>query len=82
MCTNLLISVPTDPSGTPMHVSARCLELSGTLPTSLYVVPRGLSFPQDDPPVAPGSAPDTHTMSPSGVATICRFMPCFLCFPE
>lgn len=56
MCTNLLISVPTDASGTPMHVSARCLELSGTLPTSLYVVPRGLSFPQDDPPVAPGSA--------------------------
>ncbi len=30
----------------------------------------------------PGSAPDTHGMSPSGLAMTCRFIPCFLCLPE
>jgi hypothetical protein len=30
----------------------------------------------------PGERPDTHTMSPSGLAMTCRFMPCFLCLPE
>ena len=30
----------------------------------------------------PGSAPDTHRMSPSGLAMTCRFIPCLQCFPE
>jgi len=28
------------------------------------------------------SAPDTHKMSPTGLAMTCRFIPCFLCLPE
>ena len=31
---------------------------------------------------APGSGPDTHTMSPSGLAMTCRFIPCLRCLPE
>src|SRR6201987_1482478 len=30
----------------------------------------------------PGSAPDTHRMSPPGLAMTCRFIPCLLCLPE
>jgi hypothetical protein len=32
----------------------------------------------------PGAAlgPDTHPLSPSGLAMTCRFMPCFLRLPE
>ena len=30
----------------------------------------------------PGSGPETHRMSPSGLAMTCRFMPCFVCLPE
>ena len=30
----------------------------------------------------PGSAPETHRMSPCGLAMTCRFIPCFLCLPE
>ena len=31
---------------------------------------------------APGSAPDTHTMSPAGLAMTCMFIPCLRCLPE
>ncbi len=31
---------------------------------------------------APGSAPETHTMSPPGLAMTCRFIPCLRCLPE
>lgn len=30
----------------------------------------------------PGSAPDTHSMVPSGAETTCRFIPCLRCLPE
>jgi hypothetical protein len=50
---------------------------------------RGLQLGQDAPDplgflscTAPGSAPDTHMMSPIGLAMTCRFIPCFLCSPE
>lgn len=61
MCTNLLLSVPLDSSGTMMHASARCLELAGTMATSLYLVPRGLSFPLVTPPYTPPGPPDWAT---------------------
>ena len=32
--------------------------------------------------VAPGSGPDTHTISPSGAEMTCRFMPWRRCLPE
>jgi choloylglycine hydrolase len=49
MCTNLLISVPSNP-GTgadpiPMYVSARALELPGALPQSVYVMASGQPWP-------------------------------------
>lgn len=47
MCTNLLLSVPAVPGSTTSQVyaSARALELSGVLDTSIYQVPRAQSFP-------------------------------------
>lgn len=30
----------------------------------------------------PGSGPDTHRTSPSGLAMTCRFIPCRRCLPE
>lgn len=49
MCTNLLISVPSNPGPdadpTPMYVSARALELPGALPQSVYVMASGQPWP-------------------------------------
>ena len=47
MCTNFLLAVPQNPgSATPqMYVSARCLELTGALATSIYLVPAKQTFP-------------------------------------
>jgi hypothetical protein len=33
-------------------------------------------------PAYPASAPDTHKMSPTGLAMTCRFIPCLRCLPE
>jgi hypothetical protein len=30
----------------------------------------------------PGKAPETHKISPSGLAMTCRFIPCSRCLPE
>jgi choloylglycine hydrolase len=49
MCTNLVIQYPNaGPSGVvdPLVFGARCLELSGQIPTSLFWMPRGQSYPQ------------------------------------
>lgn len=48
MCTNFLLSVPNVPSvgqASLQHVSARCMELTGTLATHLYRVPAQQQFP-------------------------------------
>lgn len=49
MCTNFLLSVPNVPtaSGQPslQRISARCMELTGTLATRLYRVPAQQTFP-------------------------------------
>lgn len=50
MCTNLLISVPSNPGQesadpSPMYVSARALELPGALPQSVYVMASGQQWP-------------------------------------
>ncbi|MEI2429431.1 linear amide C-N hydrolase [Lysobacter yananisis] len=48
MCTNFLLSVPNVPSGSPgalQHITARCMELTGTLATRLYRVPAQQKFP-------------------------------------
>lgn len=49
MCTNFLLSVPNLPAvaGQPalQHISARCMELTGTLATRLYRVPALQQFP-------------------------------------
>ena len=54
MCTNLLISVPSNPgqqaAPVPMYVSARALELPGALPPSVYVMASGQSWPLPVPP--------------------------------
>jgi choloylglycine hydrolase len=53
MCTNFLLAVPSHPgnaSGATTYVTARCIELPGTLPTSLYLIPRGQHFPLVPPP--------------------------------
>lgn len=63
MCTNLLISVPSNPgpaNPTPMYVSARALELPGALPQSVYVMASGQPWPlpvPPPPPPPPGQAP-------------------------
>jgi penicillin V acylase-like amidase (Ntn superfamily) len=52
MCTNLLISVPSNPGAatpTPMYVSARALELPGALPQSVYVMASGQQWPLPSP---------------------------------
>lgn len=58
MCTNFLVSVPTDSSGALMHASARCLELASDMSTSLYVVPRAQAFPLVTPPYTPPGSPN------------------------
>lgn len=48
MCTNLMISVPSNPGQsptTPMYVSARALEMPGALAQNAYVVPVNQSWP-------------------------------------
>jgi len=53
MCTNLLISVPSNPGSTdpvPMYVSARALELPGALAQSVYVMASGQQWPLPLPP--------------------------------
>lgn len=50
MCTNFLLSAPTGSGGGTLYVTARCIELAVTLNSSLYLVPRGQSFPLGTPP--------------------------------
>lgn len=47
MCTNLLLTVPATPgsSDPSVRASARALELSGLLRSSIYLVPRAQQFP-------------------------------------
>ena len=48
MCTNLMISVPSNPGQAepaPMYVSARALELPGAIEQSLYVMASGQQWP-------------------------------------
>jgi choloylglycine hydrolase len=48
MCTNFLLTVPAIPtvnSSTVQYISARCMELTGTLATNLYLVPAQQQFP-------------------------------------
>lgn len=48
MCTNFLLNIANDASAP--RVSARCLELAGALPTSIFMIPRGQAFPLAPPP--------------------------------
>ncbi|MGH8080613.1 MAG: linear amide C-N hydrolase [Lysobacter sp.] len=48
MCTNFLLAVPTTPAGaTPstQYISARCMELTGAMKTSMYLLPAQQKFP-------------------------------------
>lgn len=50
MCTNLMISVPSNPGQSPpdtakTYVSARAMELPGVLEQSVYVMPKNQSWP-------------------------------------
>ena len=47
MCTNFLLNIANDASAP--RVSARCLELAGTLSTSIFMVPRAQKFPLAKP---------------------------------
>src|SRR3569623_1384036 len=49
MCTNFMLDFPGTTPGSTMRVSARTLELSGSMPSSLYLVPRNQQFPLRSP---------------------------------
>jgi choloylglycine hydrolase len=49
MCTNFMLDFPGTTPGSTMRVSARTLELSGGMPSSLYLVPRNQRFPLRSP---------------------------------
>ena len=56
MCTNLMVSVPSNPGQIPMdmtrtYVSARAMEMPGVIAQSVYVVPSNQTWPL--PAVAP-----------------------------
>ena len=87
MCTNLLLAVPTTPgaSAGPMtYVSARTLELAGTLETSIYLVPAGTTFPLVSPPTPPPMPQPARWKSQygflgvSGNAHMMTQFPCFM----
>lgn len=79
MCTNFLLAVPSIPAGnapSTQYLSARCMELTGAMQTSLYRVPAQQSFPL----AATGSQPWTGTYGFVALAdpqTLSEF-PCFV----
>ena len=85
MCTNFLLSVPSNPGNLPastLHVSARCLELTGHMPTSLYRIPRDQSFPltKNSPRWLHNPARWSNRYGFIGIANpqVFKEMPCFM----
>jgi choloylglycine hydrolase len=80
MCTNFLLAVPNIPAtgaGATQYISSRCMELTGVMKTSMYLVPAQQVFPL----IKNGSVSWTGTYGfvaladPSG-------MPVFPCFVD
>lgn len=82
MCTNFLLAVPADPGNASpkMYVSARCLELAGSLPTSIYLIPCSQNFPLVSFPGVENPVTWTNQYGFVAVADPFKFstFPCFM----